>query len=133
MTIRSIQKGLVLTSLLLIFGCGGTAPDQTIADASDSTQSAESDTVSVPSAEDDTAPHDAGHAANSDIATDAEQRVSCGGKTCEPGQSCIEYTGYAGNQLYTCGIPCIHDQPNDGCPSDMHCQVIPDGPTQCVK
>ncbi len=77
--------------------------------------------------------------ASSDVTSKSEKPQttmsadSCGGKKCEEGQSCIEYYGFAGRPLYTCGIPCKEGEPNGGCPDAMQCTVIPDGPTQCVN
>ena len=122
---------VVISAVLFLTGCSGGAPQKDVANPSDSLTSTGADTAS---SEDLAATGDDGSVKNyqvSDISTDAN--ADCGGKSCEAGQQCITYTGFAGNLLYTCGIPCVADAPNSGCPDDMHCQVIADGPTQCVK
>jgi len=54
--------------------------------------------------------------------------VTCGKKTCERGEQCIEYYGIAGPQgpkLKTCGIPCGGKKAK--CPAGKRCVTISDG------
>lgn len=55
--------------------------------------------------------------------------ASCGNKTCESGEKCIEYYGVAGPagpHFHECGIPCNPQKSN--CPEGMTCTTIADGP-----
>jgi len=58
--------------------------------------------------------------------------VTCGDKTCAPGEQCISYYGIAGPSgpmFHTCGIPCRRGKgENDGCPAGKRCVTIADGP-----
>jgi hypothetical protein len=54
---------------------------------------------------------------------------TCGNKTCDSGEKCIEYFGVAGPagpKFHECGIPC-HPQKHS-CPQGMTCTIIADGP-----
>jgi hypothetical protein len=48
---------------------------------------------------------------------------------CAVGQTCLEYTGIAGQPLSSCEIPC--DYPSD-CPEPLQCAAIADGPGQPI-
>lgn len=55
--------------------------------------------------------------------------ATCGNKTCDSGEKCIEYYGVAGPRgpkFHECGIPC-HPQKHN-CPEGMTCTTIADGP-----
>ena len=54
--------------------------------------------------------------------------ADCGGKTCKPGQECIEYFGIAGAKgpkFFSCEIRC---KSGSGCPKGTQCVTIADGP-----
>jgi hypothetical protein len=51
------------------------------------------------------------------------------GSACASGQLCLEYTGFAGQPLSTCEIPC--DYAAD-CPAPLSCSSISDGPRQTI-
>lgn len=56
---------------------------------------------------------------------------TCNGKPCEPPRQCISYFGIAGPSgptFYACEIPCEPGLTNGGCPEDMRCVTIADGP-----
>ncbi len=48
---------------------------------------------------------------------------------CADGQLCLEYTGFAGQPLSTCEIPCNYAS---DCPDPLHCSAISDGPDQTI-
>ncbi|MBN2529364.1 MAG: hypothetical protein JXR76_23455 [Deltaproteobacteria bacterium] len=109
-------KNTAWAIVVFLCACSGSAPNQNASDPS-GTASTENDGDNT------------GNSEKSDIGENGA--TDCGGQVCVDGQSCIEFYGFAGNKLYTCGIPCEKGAPNDGCPDGMECQVIPDGPTQC--
>jgi hypothetical protein len=49
------------------------------------------------------------------------------GSECAGGQSCLEYTGFSGQPISTCEIPC--DYASD-CPEPLQCTAVADGPSQ---
>ena len=122
----NMLRGVAIAWVLCQGGCGGASSNQTPTDDPNPPVPATTDNSPSPTTEAAPSPTDA-----QTRAPDADRAGDCGGKPCEAGQSCIEYYGFAGNKLYTCGIPCKEGAPNDGCPEEMQCQVIPDGPTQC--
>jgi len=51
----------------------------------------------------------------------------CDSIDCEPGYSCVEYTGIGGNRLASCEIPCGNEPMV--CPANMKCTSFADGPS----
>ena len=47
------------------------------------------------------------------------------GSACASGQVCVEYTGLAGQPLFTCEIRCTQ---RSDCPAPLDCVEISDGP-----
>ncbi len=127
------RVGAAVAMIVCLSGCSGSITNQTASDPNPTVSDGQSEFVITPEAGDtDTTISAPDNTPSSGGDGDADTNALCNGKPCEEGQSCIEYFGFAGNPLHTCGIPCKPDAPNDGCPETMRCQVIPDGPTQCV-
>lgn len=127
-------KKLLLFAWVCVWGCSGAPAKATDAGSSESTEDMDG-AENADAASDD---HMNGDGKNGSEMENGEEAGSaadarCNGKDCARGESCIEYVGFTGQPLYTCGIPCKEGAPNDGCPDDMVCQVAPDGPTQCVN
>lgn len=129
--LNALFRGLAVIAVLCLCGCSGAASNQPSSDDPNPPISKDSALSPTDDTGDSESSIDSQTATNQD--TGVPQSDTCGGKTCEDGKSCIEYYGIAGNLLYTCGIPCKENEPNNGCPEEMQCQVIPDGPTQCMK
>ena len=124
----------VIVATLCLFGCSGASSNQSASDQSPTASENEFAPEATPGSGDTgTTVSGTDDSISPDADTGVDSPVSCDGKTCLKGQSCIEYVGVTGRPLYTCGIPCKENAPNDGCPETMQCHVIPDGPTQCVK
>ena len=49
------------------------------------------------------------------------------GSACASGQLCLQYTGFAGQPLSSCEIPCDFDR---DCPAPLSCVAVSDGPGQ---
>jgi hypothetical protein len=49
------------------------------------------------------------------------------GSRCSQGQLCLEYTGFAGQPLASCEIPC---NSRSDCPEPLDCAAVADGPEQ---
>jgi hypothetical protein len=128
---HAILRGAAIATVLCLYGCSGASSNQSPPGDSNSPEPVDSAAAATVDSETPESNVEPGAAAVADTA--AQNSDSCGGRKCEEGQSCIEYYGFAGNRLYTCGIPCKEGEANDGCPEDMKCQVAPDGPTQCVN
>jgi eight-cysteine-cluster-containing protein len=61
----------------------------------------------------------------------APRVVRCGGRTCKPGQRCLEYYGIAGPSgplLRSCEWSC-----DGGCPEGTRCVTIADGPGRVCR
>jgi len=54
-------------------------------------------------------------------------RTCTPGSECSQGQLCLEYTGFSGQPLSTCEIPCNF---KSDCPEPLDCAAIADGPNQ---
>ncbi|HVE85552.1 MAG TPA: hypothetical protein VND93_22015 [Myxococcales bacterium] len=50
-----------------------------------------------------------------------------GGNACASGQSCLHYTGLAGQPLASCEIACTYAS---DCPPALQCTTVSEGPTQ---
>jgi hypothetical protein len=48
-------------------------------------------------------------------------------RQCAQGQACLQYTGFSGQPLSTCEIPCTSAR---DCPAPLECLVVADGPGQ---
>lgn len=62
------------------------------------------------------------------VAPSAERLHSdCSGASCAPGQSCMTYTGFTGQPLHTCEIPCTTEA---DCPpgAGLTCGALSEGP-----
>ena len=49
-------------------------------------------------------------------------------KSCQTGQECVEFLGFAGNPFYNCEIEC-GPRPERLCPADFVCVDVSDGPS----
>ena len=120
-----------------VLGCSGASSNTTGTGSSDSVpgedNSSASSDVAADSSNANAGENDGGDGDDDADESPAGANELCNGKTCASGESCIEYVGFTGQPLYTCGVPCKQGEPNDGCPDDMTCQISPDGPTLCVK
>ncbi len=129
-----LVRKLLLLACVYVWGCSGAPAKATDAGSSESVEDMDGAEHANVSSDD---PMDGDGENGSEMGTEEKAGSAtdarCNGKDCAQGESCIEYVGFTGQPLYTCGIPCKEGNPNDGCPEDMVCQVAPDGPTQCVK
>ena len=51
------------------------------------------------------------------------------GSQCAQGQRCLQYTGFSGQPISTCEIPCAEQS---DCPGSLTCVTVSDGPSQPV-
>lgn len=68
---------------------------------------------------------------NGEAAAPTPPSGSCGGRTCEAGESCASYYGIAGPRgpmFHECVVRCRRGEANDGCPSGKKCFTVADGP-----
>lgn len=56
-------------------------------------------------------------------------RACTPGAQCSQGQLCLEYTGFSGQPLATCEIPCTW---KSDCPAPLDCVAVSDGPNQLI-
>lgn len=70
-----------------------------------------------------------------DKAPPPEAEDPCAKLDCRAPEECIRFVGIGGPRipLSVCGVPCDPQARPSGCPTDMTCVRMADGPTRCER
>jgi hypothetical protein len=132
------RLGVVVTAVLLLFGCQHRAATPVDAGASVAPVS-EAPVEKVAPADAGVVAADGGKTASTSTKTAAPKRGEpCPGKVCAEGLTCLEYFGIAGpagGAFTSCERPC--ERPCQGkarkCPPGEECVAIADGPGEVCQ